>query len=115
VISSDSVAVGAADSVVVDAEAAGSGPISTGVLPPGSYRYRVSSAAAVVTEGRFDVAAATDEMVPSAVEPAAAEGASTLVATQPAGRPLRTRPWPYLLVIALLCGEWIGRRRSGLR
>jgi hypothetical protein len=31
------------------------------------------------------------------------------------GVPLRTRPWPYLLVIALLCGEWIGRRRSGLR
>ena len=29
------------------------------------------------------------------------------------GRPLRTTPWPYLLVIGLLCGEWIGRRRSG--
>ena len=32
-----------------------------------------------------------------------------------AGSPLRTRPWPYLFVIVLLCAEWIGRRRSGLR
>jgi hypothetical protein len=31
------------------------------------------------------------------------------------GAPLRTEPWPYLLLIGLLCGEWIGRRRSGLR
>jgi hypothetical protein len=87
------------------------------VLPPGAYRYRVTSdAEAVMTEGRFDVAAATDEMAPPAVEPAAAERAGTPVAgAQAAGRPLRTQPWPYLLVIVLLCGEWIGRRRSGLR
>jgi hypothetical protein len=38
-----------------------------------------------------------------------------VVEAEPAGTPLRTRPWPYLLVIGLLCGEWIGRRRSGLR
>jgi hypothetical protein len=125
VISSDSVAVGAADSLVVDSRVGGGGPLSTGVLPPGAYRYRVSSdadadadtdAGAVVTEGRFDVAAATDEMVPPPIEPAAAAGAGTMVAgAQAAGRPFRTSPWPYLLVIALLCGEWIGRRRSGLR
>lgn len=117
VISTDAVAAGAADSVVVDAALAGGGSLSTGVLPPGAYRYRVTSdAEAVMTEGRFDVAAATDEMAPPAVEPAAAERAGTPVAgAQAAGRPLRTQPWPYLLVIVLLCGEWIGRRRSGLR
>jgi hypothetical protein len=31
------------------------------------------------------------------------------------GRPLRTHWLPYLLLIALLCGEWILRRRAGLR
>ena len=33
----------------------------------------------------------------------------------PAGRPIRTSPWPYIFIITLLCAEWIGRRRSGLR
>lgn len=34
-----------------------------------------------------------------------------------AGRGLRGAPWrwPYALVLALLCAEWIGRRRIGLR
>ena len=31
------------------------------------------------------------------------------------GRPVRTSPVPYLLILALLTGEWIGRRRGGLR
>ena len=31
------------------------------------------------------------------------------------GIPLRTLAWPYLLVISLLCAEWYGRRRGGLR
>lgn len=31
------------------------------------------------------------------------------------GRPLRTHPLPYLLLITLLCLEWVGRRRAGLR
>lgn len=117
VVSVDSVAAGAADSVVVDRALEARGPLSTGMLPPGAYRYRaVSDAGDIVTEGRFDVAEATAEMVPRPVEPAPAEGAGTAVAAaEPAGTPLRTRPWPYLLVIGLLCGEWIGRRRSGLR
>lgn len=29
--------------------------------------------------------------------------------------PLRTLPWPYLAIVALLSAEWYGRRRSGLR
>ena len=31
------------------------------------------------------------------------------------GRPLRTHPLPYLLLVLLLSLEWVGRRRSGLR
>lgn len=31
------------------------------------------------------------------------------------GRPLRTHPLPYLLLIVLLSLEWVGRRRAGLR
>ena len=34
--------------------------------------------------------------------------------TPPPGRPLRTHPLPYLLLLLLLCAEWIGRRRVGL-
>jgi hypothetical protein len=117
VVSADSVAAGSPDSVVVDVELDGAGSISTGVLPPGPYRYRaVSPGGDIVVEGRFDVAGATAEMVPVPAEPAPAAGlASAVAAAAPVGTPLRTRPWPYLLVIGLLCGEWIARRRSGLR
>ena len=31
------------------------------------------------------------------------------------GRPLRTHPFPYILLVGLLTAEWVGRRRSGLR
>jgi hypothetical protein len=116
VTSVDSVAAGAADSVVVDTAVAG-GSLSTGVLPPGTYRYGVvSEAGDSLGGGRFDVAAATAEMVPASQEPVpeAGTGPDGFAVAVP-GVPLRTRPWPYLLVIALLCGEWIGRRRSGLR
>jgi hypothetical protein len=33
----------------------------------------------------------------------------------PGGRPLRTSAWPYLLLLAFLSLEWVGRRRAGLR
>ncbi|HUF76667.1 MAG TPA: hypothetical protein VMM35_10330, partial [Longimicrobiales bacterium] len=117
VVSADSAAAGAADSVVVDVELEGGGSVSTGVLPAGPYRYRaVSPGGEIITEGRFDVAGATAEMLPVPTEPAPAAGSgSAVAAAEPVGTPLRTRPWPYLLVIGLLCGEWIGRRRSGLR
>jgi hypothetical protein len=32
-----------------------------------------------------------------------------------AGRPLHTYAWLYVLLVALLCAEWILRRRWGLR
>jgi len=115
VASVDSARLGA-DSLVVDTSLVGAGSQATGALPPGAYRYRVvSDVGDIMGEGRFDVAAATAEMVPAPEEPEPAAGAGATIGGEDGGVPLRTRPWPYLAVILLLCGEWIGRRRSGLR
>ena len=54
-------------------------------------------------------------IAPAAMPEAQAQGAEGIEREEEPGSPLRTEPWPYLLVIGLLCGEWIGRRRSGLR
>jgi hypothetical protein len=109
--------VSVGDSVVVDVPLVTEGSQSTGVLRPGSYAYRVQRGSdEVVASGRFDVAEATLEMAPMATVPAVSEaGESPPDGERRPGSPLRTRPWPYLLVIGLLCAEWIGRRRSGLR
>ena len=108
---------GVAVSVVVDTTVVGGGTVTSRVLPPGLYEYTVTgSAADTLGSGQFDVSAATAEMLPGRAEPDAPTRTATLAASAAgAGRPLRTSPWPYLLVILLLCGEWIVRRRSGLR
>jgi hypothetical protein len=106
------------DSVVTEVEARGRGAFETGVLPPGQYAYRVRDAAGdSLAAGRFDVAESTEEMTPAPMTTADVDAASAEGGTREddPGSPLRTEPWPYLLVIGLLCGEWIGRRRSGLR
>ena len=113
-----SLVVSRGDSIVEQASVADRTAFDTGVLPPGQYDYRVEGTAGdTLASGRFDVAAATSEM---AAPPLVAEATELADGSVPGldrdpGTPLRTRPWPYLLVIALLCGEWIGRRRSGLR
>jgi hypothetical protein len=105
------------DSVVAEATALDRGTLETGMLPPGQYDYRVEGAGGdTLAVGRFDVAEATGEMTPPASTPEArGVGAESGVRDVELGAPLRTEPWPYLLLITLLCGEWIGRRRSGLR
>jgi len=89
---------------------------STRPLPAGTYRYRATAAGGVRGEGRLDVEARSEEMLPPAVAP------RPLVvpdlgprAAGPGGHPMRTSPWPYLLVLLLLSAEWVGRRRAGLR
>lgn len=50
--------------------------------------------------------------------PEAPEGATPTPGAAPIddpGRPFRTHPLPYLLLVTMLCGEWILRRRGGLR
>ena len=109
--------VRSADSAVVDLSLPESGTFPVGRLEPGVYGYATIDAEGDTTAvGRFDVAAATLEM---ASEPSAPEDPVRIAGISgrggSVGRPVRTSPWPYLLIISLLCAEWIGRRRSGLR
>lgn len=89
---------------------------TTPPLDPGAYDFVLSpGAGGEGTSGRFDVERYTGELrvppVLDAVAGSAAEGGGRAAPV----RPLRTHPAPYMLVLALLCGEWIGRRRRGLR
>jgi hypothetical protein len=49
------------------------------------------------------------------LDPPAAGGTEPRPATPSPARPLRSSGWPYLALIALLCAEWVLRRRWGLR
>jgi hypothetical protein len=95
----------------------GSGTVFTEPLAPGPYRYTVRDPAGdSVAGGRFDVSDRSTDMFPAPVDPARLVSERAGAAADAGGtRPLRTLPWPYLLIIGLLCAEWIGRRRSGLR
>ncbi|MEJ2539561.1 MAG: hypothetical protein P8188_06270 [Gemmatimonadota bacterium] len=74
----------------------------------GDGEGRVRSGLLVVEEPALDL------QPPRAVSLLDATGG---IAGVPAGsgRPLRTHPAPYLLLMLLLAAEWLGRRRSGLR
>jgi hypothetical protein len=97
------------------------GLLQTGALPPGTYTYRASWSAGEggTAEGAFDVEAYTDELRNAPARELLEERPSgggarggMLVRSQ---RPLRTHPAPYLILLGLLCGEWVVRRRKGLR
>ncbi len=92
----------------------GSGALSTPAFPPGEYEYRAVSAADT-TRGRFEVEQFTGEMLRPVVDLAMLSAPSPAGAGGRGARPLRTSPVPYFLVLAVLCAEWIGRRRAGLR
>lgn len=101
---------------VLDTVVAGASGLTTPPLPPGLYHYATLDGTDTISSGRFDVAAATDEMLhpPLSVDALETVGETPAAAGLP-GVPLRTLPWPYLIILALLCCEWIGRRRAGLR
>jgi hypothetical protein len=48
-------------------------------------------------------------------EPAVHSGATGRATALAEHHRLRDRGWAYMLLIALLCAEWLGRRRWGLR
>ncbi len=105
-----------AGSAVLDSTVAvpPAGFFATPPLPPGRYGYTV--AASDTAGGDFEVASFSGDMLHRALDPAelavpAASGGSPAGA----GRPLRTWPWLYVLVLGALCCEWVGRRRAGLR
>lgn len=94
------------------------GRFQTAGLDPGEYAY-VSGPAdgSVEWAGRFDVSRWTADLIhPRDTTLArAGAGAETVASRASPERPLRTHPLPYLVVVGLLCAEWIGRRRRGLR
>jgi hypothetical protein len=92
-------------------------------LSPGRYRYSarayVGARALSAAEGPVEVEAFSEELSPrprvslESIEAATQED----VGTRRSGgsRGLATLGWPYLILIALFCGEWALRRWSGLR
>lgn len=114
------------DTVVAPVEG---GRVVLDPVPPGLYRWAAYPAAIPVEdasadggpplgEGRVAVEAWVGELLSLPVdlegELSAAEGVEGVERIR-GGRPLRTHPLPFLLLLAVLCGEWIGRRRRGLR
>ena len=99
------------------------GRFSLEVPESGTYRYRVLEGSdgeeVVVGEGRFDVLRTSTELSVSPVgtEELLPEGEDWVVSEARAspGFRLRTHPGPWVLLISLLCLEWVGRRRVGLR
>ena len=99
------------------------GRFTTAALPPGRYSHTVvagadtvASGADTVASGVFEVESWTGEMLQRPVPPPelAVAAPPAAAALQPS-RPLRTWPPAYLIILAALCAEWIGRRRAGLR
>jgi len=100
-------------------------------LPPGVWRWeaRISPGdSEPMSSGLLEVEAWSDALLLPPLDAGALVGPAAEEAREPGvgfvgagerpvstGRPLRTHPLPYLLLIALLCLEWVGRRRAGLR
>jgi hypothetical protein len=91
------------------------------VLPPGHYRYEarafgggneLAQASGPVTVESYS----TEFMRVPADLSVLRTTAATLAGTpRGAARPLHTYIWPYIVLVLLLCAEWIFRRRWGLR
>ena len=106
------------DSVVVDTTIVNPPTtVRTSSLDPGPYRFvaEASGLTGGAREGTLEVTRYSDDLLRPRVEPPGVGAADRSPLQAGAGRPLRTHPVPYLLLIALLCAEWIGRRRQGLR
>lgn len=116
---------GGADGALLDSllTVSAEGRLRAPPLPPGSYRWQASGGEGGGEElgaGPLFVEGWSGEMIPLPVDLAGAVAAAAADSTGAAavvrgGRPLRTHPLPFLLLLGLLCGEWIGRRRQGLR
>lgn len=104
--------------VVVDTVTTGSMGLSSGRLAPGRYAYEAKgSEGEPLASGSFDVTATSEELIPASAAPTVSLRPEVTASQQQpgGGRPLRTYLWPYVLAIMLLCGEWVARRRTGLR
>lgn len=99
------------------------GVATTPAVAPGLYRYEVREADAApdalpTAVGVVEVEAWAPSLRRPPLEVAGLElPAATRAGEREGGggRPLRAHPFPYLLLLLLLCAEWIGRRAVGLR
>ena len=95
------------------------GEFDTPALPAARYAYAVEptdSTAPATPPTPFEVESFTDDMLRLPVPPAELTvRAPAEAAAFEGSRPLRTWPAAYLVILAALSAEWIGRRRSGLR
>jgi hypothetical protein len=112
----------AGDSVVMDTTVVvdGTGAVRTRRLPAAEYTYRATlvGGADTVGSGRVESERHSLELLRQPAELASGAVAGddgTPVRGRRPGRPLRTHAFPYLLIMVLLCAEWIGRRQWGLR
>ena len=112
----------AGDSVIMDTTVVvdDTGEVRTRRLPAAEYTYQASLAGEGddVGSGRVESERHSFELHRQPAELTSGPGVDsedTPVHTRRPGRPLRTHPFPYLLIMALLCAEWIGRRQWGLR
>ncbi len=93
----------------------------TGALPRGNYRYSARAYAGneLIAEagGPITVESYSPEFLRAPVDLSDLRSAPTSLATrqQGPGRPLHASAWPYVILVLLLCTEWIFRRRWGLR
>ncbi|HEU5170279.1 MAG TPA: hypothetical protein VFU46_07065 [Gemmatimonadales bacterium] len=77
-------------------------------LPPGTYRYRLAAGGG----GTVAVEQYSDELLP---RPVTLEGRAAVASRTRAQRSARDLPWLFLACVLGLSGEWIARRRMGLR
>ena len=76
-------------------------------LPPGIYEARASGGSSLVVVNQ------SREWLPA--RPSVSAGRIGTAAAAGDAPRLRTLPWAYALALALLCAEWLLRRRLGLR
>lgn len=88
-------------------------------FPPGHYRYEARVGGGDAVRGPLTVESYSPELLHASRPLELASGVEEARARSGAGsgggRPLHTAPWPYIVVVALLCAEWVLRRRWGLR
>lgn len=92
-------------------------------LPPGQYRYAARAFGggklAASADGPFTVERFSPDFLRPLLPATRLEEAATPVGPggihRGRGAPLHTSPWPYGLIVLVLCAEWVLRRRWGLR